>query len=323
VVIAIIGILIALLLPAVQAARNAANRAACQSNMKNIALAFHNYHDVNETYPLGAERGTGVTWAILTLPFLEQEALYASYNQRREFNTNTIDAGFATSNLNLLNNLRIPIYTCSGDGDKRSTFNSFMHHNYVVCMGNAGIYHPVTPGRGWAIYGDVTQLHGAMFWGGHQIGSGSTWTTGYKAISLAEVTDGLSNTVALSETIQGERSTVASGISPTPVIDLRGLIWWSEGTQFTTYRAPNTTIADNIEFSNTAYPGGGTMHEPQHPIAPVLTGNIIIVSARSFHAGGVNSGIGDGSVRFISNAINIDTWRAVGTTHGDEVATLP
>jgi type II secretory pathway pseudopilin PulG len=323
VVIAIIGILIALLLPAVQAARNAANRAACQSNMKNIALAFHNYHDVNETYPLGADRGTYTTWAMFTLPFLEQEALYASHNQRRDFTDNHIDAGFTKSNLTLLNYLRIAIYTCPGDGDKKSTFNNYMHHNYVVCMGNAAIYNPNTPGRGWVTYGDVTQLQGAMFWGGYQIGSGSTWTTGYKAISLAEVTDGLSNTVAISETIQGERGTIASGISPTPIIDLRGLIWWGQGTQFTTYRAPNTTIADNMEFSNNAYPGGGTMHEPQHPITPALTGNIIILSARSFHAGGVNAGIGDGSVRFVSNAINIDTWRAVGTTHGDEVATLP
>ncbi|MDR2170408.1 MAG: DUF1559 domain-containing protein [Planctomycetaceae bacterium] len=322
VVIAIIGVLIAILLPAVQAARNAASRAACQSNMKNIALAFHNHNDVNERYPLGFDRWVFATWAIYTLPFLEQEALYASYNQRREYNSGALDAGFTKSNLNLLRNLRIPIYTCPGDGDKKSTYDNFMHHNYVVCMGNAGVYHPNTSGCGWAIYGDVTQLQGAMFWGGHLINNGGSWVAGYKYISLADVTDGLSNTVALSETIQGERSTIAGGISNDP-LDLRGLIWWSETTLFTTYRSPNTTIADNLDFSNSAYSGGGTMHEPQHPIAPVLSGNIIINSARSFHAGGVNSAIGDGSVRFINDTINIDVWRAIGTTQGDEPISIP
>ncbi len=97
VVIAIIGILVGLLLPAVQAAREAARRAQCQNNMRNIALACLNYHDVQGEFPMGIQvhqsqidagttaeaGGTGVTpmanWAIMLLPFMEQQALQDSF----------------------------------------------------------------------------------------------------------------------------------------------------------------------------------------------------------------------------------------------------
>ncbi|MDR2440009.1 MAG: DUF1559 domain-containing protein [Planctomycetaceae bacterium] len=325
VVIAIIGVLIALLLPAIQAAREAAARMNCQSNMKNVSLAFQNYHDTQEAFPLGADRDTMGTWAMYVLPFIEQGALYSSYNFRRAYNNNTIDAGFSKGNQTLLSYLRIPVYTCPSDGDRKSTYSNYMHHNLVVCMGNAAIYQPNDPGtsttstqgRGWAVYGDVTRLQGAMFWGGCRRSSDEvTWTLGYKWVSLAEITDGLSNTIALSETVQGERSPSAQGAG---TIDLRGLIWWGEGGQFTTYRSPNTRTADNVQYTNTTYSGGGTMHNPRHPIAATLSNSVTIMTARSFHPGGVNAALGDGSVRFFSDTINIDTWRALATTYGSEI----
>jgi prepilin-type processing-associated H-X9-DG protein len=323
VVIAIIGVLIALLLPAVQAAREAAARMNCQSHMKNVALAFHNYHDTHQAFPLGADRDTMGTWAMYVLPFIEQGALYSSYNFQRAYNNNTVDPGFSKGNQDLLYYLRIPVYSCPTDGDRKSSYGNYMHHNLVVCMGNAATYRPNDPGtnqnsvtgRGWAVYGDITAIQGAMFWGGCRIGEGTTWSLGYKWVSLAEVTDGLSNTIALSETVQGERSPSAQGAG---TIDLRGLIWWGEGGQFTTYRSPNTRTADNVQFTNTTYPGGGTMHNPRHPIAPTLANDVTIATARSFHSGGVNAALGDGSVRFFSDTVNIDAWRAFATTQGGE-----
>ncbi|MDR0870243.1 MAG: DUF1559 domain-containing protein [Planctomycetaceae bacterium] len=327
VVIAIIGVLIALLLPAVQAAREAAARMNCQSNMKNVALAFQNYHDVHQSFPLGCKKDTSGTWALYVLPFIEQQPLYASYNFKRAYNDNTKDTGFDKGNTDLLAKLRIPVYSCPTDGDKQSSYGNYMHHNLAVCMGNAAVYMPndpgtnqaATQGRGWALYGDITALQGAMFWGGCRLESGGVWSEGYKWVPLAEISDGLSNTVILSETVQGERAASAHNQG---AVDLRGLIWWGEGAQFVAYRSPNTLTPDNVQFTKPAYPGGGTAHFARHPISPTLANNITIMSARSFHPGGVNAALGDGSVRFFSDTINIDVWHAYASAYGGESKSL-
>jgi prepilin-type N-terminal cleavage/methylation domain-containing protein len=84
VVIAIIGILIALLLPAVQKVREAANRIKCANNLKQIGLAFHNYHDANNVIPPGRlDPDGGVTWAILILPYVEQDNFYQQWDVKK------------------------------------------------------------------------------------------------------------------------------------------------------------------------------------------------------------------------------------------------
>src|SRR5688500_18435425 len=96
VVIAIIGILIALLLPAVQAAREAARRTQCQNNLKQLALGLHNYHDINNIFPVGhewrgdldgdavnADGGTGFGWAYFLLPFIEQQARFEEFDGKK------------------------------------------------------------------------------------------------------------------------------------------------------------------------------------------------------------------------------------------------
>jgi len=86
VVIAIIGILIALLLPAVQAAREAARRSQCANNLKQLGLATHGYHDVYHKFPPSRiARGTHATWAVLILPYMEQQGLYDLWDVRARF----------------------------------------------------------------------------------------------------------------------------------------------------------------------------------------------------------------------------------------------
>lgn len=324
VVIAIIGVLIALLLPAVQAAREAAARMTCSSNMKNVSLGFQNYHDVHQAFPLGCWNDVRGTWALYVLPFIEQGPLYASYNFKRNYNDNTKDAGFDKGNQDILYFLRIPVYTCASDGNKKSSYGNYMHHNYVVCMGNGAFYKPNAPdfskdddkrGRGWAPYGTIEEpLTGAMFWGGCSIPNGSTFVEGYRWIPIAQITDGLSNTISLSETVQGERSPSAHSKG---AIDLRGLIWWGEGSQFTTYRSPNTLTPDNHQFVATGFPAGGSAHT-KHPIAVTESEDRAMMAARSFHPAGVNTAMGDGSVRFRSSTVNIDVWHALGSAYGGE-----
>jgi prepilin-type N-terminal cleavage/methylation domain-containing protein len=335
VVIAIIGVLIAILLPAIQAARNAANRAACASNMKNVVLAFHNHHDVNEELPVGSKGIARGTWAIFVLPFLEMESVYSRYNMSLNYN--------AGANLTLLNNLpRVAIYSCPSDGDKKCTYESFKLLNYVVCEGDGGFYEPdTTTGSytGWGIppaitgvnHPLITDVHSAMFW------SGGGASGPYKSISMNNITDGLSNTLALSESIQGERAINDS----TSARDIRGLLWYGKNTQFTTYLSPNTkqegtdasltdlqkaqAKADRLDtyFINTGSPDRGTIHYPDHPVDVPLANNLYILSARSFHDGGVNAGLGDGAVKFVNNSIGINIWRAVGNSQGGESLSLP
>jgi hypothetical protein len=291
----------------------------CSSNMKNVALAFHNYADVHKAFPLGGDESFRNTWCLQTLPFIEQSALYSEYDFRYAYNDNTAHAPFTKSNRALLLPVRIAAYSCPSNGDKKSTYpnsraDGYRHHNVLVCLGNAGIYKAdgtgTNRGKGWAPYGTITDLKGAAFWAGSN-------TTGYKWTTLGAFTDGLSNTMVISETIQGERAPVALNGG---VLDIRGLIWWTPATGFTAYNAPNTKSPDIMEggFVNPAYPGGGTFYPDRHPLAVMGSDDIYILSARSFHTGGVNAGIGDGSVSFRSDTVNIDVWRASATTQGGE-----
>jgi prepilin-type N-terminal cleavage/methylation domain-containing protein len=313
VVTAIIGILIALLLPAIQAARAAAARMYCSSNQKNVALAFHNYHDVHSTLPLGAKSYDRGTWAIFTLPFIEQDGLANQYDHSQPYNR--------TPNIATLTQRRIGIYTCPADGDQTIAYQNYKLHNFVVCMGNAGVYNIYSgfnrianSAWGAAPYGimTVSQLHSAAFWGGKCYQTANN----YKCYSFNDFSDGLSNSLVLSETIQG---VPAAGLL-TSNTDFRGLIWFGDNTFFTAYFQPNTRNPDLVHpsYANMTKPGGGTLYDIDHPLG-VVSGDIGILSARSFHIGGVNAALGDGSVSFFSNDINIDTWRAMGTINGDEI----
>jgi type II secretory pathway pseudopilin PulG len=317
VVIAIIGMLIALLLPAVQAAREAARRMQCSNNQKQVVLAMHNYHDVQQSFPWGA-RSTGMgTWAIQLLPFIEKGQGFEKYDWSSWYWTET--------NYTLIGNLVISTYTCPSNGNKntsRSDSPEDRMHNYVVCMGREGVF-IMNHQRSSDIYiqnclidgssYDHQSQYNAMFTASCHLSSDWNVIAYPLTTTFADIIDGTSNTVALSETIQGDGE----------YGDWRGLIWYGTFCFFNTNLPPNTKSSDITPY------GYGDPNNTRHPITLInyetsaADGRLIKLSARSWHVGGVNAGLADGSIRFIPDQINVDSWRGAGSTNGSEISQLP
>jgi prepilin-type N-terminal cleavage/methylation domain-containing protein len=293
VVIAIIGVLVALLLPAVQTARESARRMQCQNNLKQLALGLHNYHDTFTRFPPGQWNNFYTNdapwirgcWVQPLLPFIEQKNLYEVYDAARKTNG---DWALLCPN----KDTRIKTLNCPSDPNSPKTrtrdTNSVggvavmqgLHTNYVVCSGSTA-------------YGT----------GGLQL-DGMFFTKSF--VRLAEVADGTSNTLMLSEIIIVPDTTGAN--------DLRGRYCnsWEGNSWFTTLNPPNTSVRDTQ-----VYQGVSIQHAPQTTIA---NNGTQAVYARSYHPAGVDVSLGDGSVRYMSNSVNAAVYKALGTKNGGEAA---
>jgi len=315
VVIAIIGVLIALLLPAVQSAREAARRAQCVSNLKQMGLAMYNYESSLSSLPPGIKGSIWGTWLVFILPYVEQQTLYNAWNTAGNNTNAPAQAISYGSAFNItVTSARLNVYTCPSDQPQApisrtdsGVTRSVTSHNYAVNFGNLFVF------QTYATYGNLRFL-GAPF---SDIGSpnasvpGSILTGpagGYKSIRLSDVTDGLSNTMFAAEVIQA--ATVDSAKR-----DLRGFGWWYGGCTYQSWLAPNSTLPDQME--GTSYCLYPYANNPPCIVAPDVT--LITTAARSRHPGGVNALMGDGSVKFMKNSINLFTWRALSTTQGSEV----
>jgi prepilin-type N-terminal cleavage/methylation domain-containing protein/prepilin-type processing-associated H-X9-DG protein len=335
VVIAIIGVLIALLLPAVQSAREAARRVQCVNNLKQLGLAIHNYGDTMGTLPPTLMlTGTGpgnVTWTNSfgahprILPFAEQGNVFNSMN----FDVDMYAAGgqnrTATSTY-------ISLLVCPSEVRRDFTHNvggRMNVCNYGFCEGD------------WYVWG------GAGTTGTNRSAFGPNQTR-----RLSDFSDGLSNTLWMSEgkaytpyyrdcnaqgTLAnfGPGNTYHSGNVPPPDADpytvapeykggcsLRdgttegGHVEWVESgvhhAGFTTAWPPNKAIrgGPNGEYADV------DLNSRREKVGGMT---FAAVTARSYHPGGVNALLGDGSVRFIKSSINGGTWRALGTVAGGEV----
>lgn len=299
VVIAIIAVLISLLLPAVQSAREAARRAQCTNNLKQIGLAIHNYENSHGIFPVGRTSYPSL-WSSLAqiLPFIESSTEYSAIN----FDIPPISSGTANpANLTAVATV-VDTYTCPSDSQGKIV-PEFGTTNYV---GNAGT--------------------GSINGGSFRIDAGPFLPEGLffdrKAIRLAEITDGLSNTVAFAETIlgNGKNSTGATAQ------DLRRQFSLTTAAAITPASCAGTGqwVGDRgREWSR----GSFVMAAYNHFYAPnakepdcTNTGRAAaITAARSFHPGGVNALYADGHVQFAKDTISLNAWRAVSTRAGGEV----
>ncbi|MCA9249223.1 MAG: DUF1559 domain-containing protein, partial [Planctomycetales bacterium] len=293
VVIAIIGVLVALLLPAVQSAREAARRTECINHLKQVALAMHNHHTAYGTLPMGTSSaapywGHG-SWQVPVLPYLELQAL------RDEYYGYDDPAGpvyYAGVNLDGASGKQVSTFLCPSDQVSKDGWpasgsppKSTTYHNYVVNFGNTAIDETAK----WQVasYQGLT-FHGAPF------------TSGRPQV-LERIRDGTSNTMMLSEIIQGTGH------------DLRGCTWWGTGSGFETSLRPNDSAPD-LSWSNFSW----CNPDPPNPPCAPRTGPYVF-GARSRHPGGVVVAFCDGSVTFVADSIDTNIWQALSTTAGGEI----
>jgi len=297
VVIAIIGVLIALLLPAVQAAREAARRAQCTNNFKQMGIAMHNYHDVNNALPIGRQDNPRRTWALSILPFIEQGNLFGAVNFARPF--------YERENTTVIRST-ISAYQCPSDRpsiQEPDTAYPRGKGSMAVNWGNAtfsqesGTDRPDTP---------PPALTKVRF-------SSAPFTTN-KSTGLRDMTDGTSGTLLVGETIIGQNTTGGAA----GAYDHRGDIFNDDWNccMFMAYTPPNSKIPDYMGAA--VFCGKPSLGNPPCTDTPTGSGNIFN-AARSRHPGGAIALLGDGSVRFFKDSVNVDTWRALSTPSGGEV----
>ena len=311
VVIAIIGILIGLLLPAVQAAREAARRMQCTNNLKQWALAVHNYMDINKQHlPLGATMGDSAsrcgigircTWMPRMYAFIEQMPLANQYDFSKHFYQYPNNQEGANANRNPLacESAKFDLLYCPSDKPNNEIVRSQTYGrsrcNYVGCYGYRAYYHgDEIPEQHKALY---TTFDGACFYLS-------------KFVTLGNITDGMSNTLLFSELLL-----VDSGVDS----DKRGDVYNDDrmGSGYSTMLTPNSTSPDMMYSGQcpdvTTSAGPSDIRRPCQEASSVE-----FYAARSNHSGGVNAALCDGSVRFISDTVNADAYKALGSTRGGE-----
>lgn len=312
VVIAIIGILVGLLLPAVQAAREAARRMQCSNNLKQFGLAMHNHHDTfKKLPPMTASGCCWGTWMIPVMPFIEQQNMYSLYQNYGGSDTvNTqfpapSPTGFprygsAPNNTNITQK-RLPAFTCPSD-KANAPIGNITNHNYAVMTGNGN---SGNGGAGPAPLPVGYLLRPGMFPPGILENVTPVTSPPVKSnnkTNFAHVTDGLSNTVMMTEVLQGTST------------DLRGFGWWVGGAGVSSYFTPNTKTPDQL-FQNCT-------NDPTINLPCIVNGTNPLNAARSRHTGGVNVAMGDGSVRFQSQSIDSFVWLWSGSMADGTVVAL-
>ena len=295
VVIAIIGILVALLLPAVQAAREAGRRSQCSNHLKQFILAAHNYHDTRKVLPPAKSVSTDFSTHAYILPYLEQANAQNLINWTVDSDDPINAAAMATE---------VPIFNCPSDPQTS------------VPAGWAGTSYRSNQGSG-ILNGLPSGVNAAM-----PEPNGPFIPTRY--LPLAAITDGLSNTAAFSEHGKGDFNPGLS--SPTDT--------FKPGT---TPNTPDDAVAQcaAMDPTNLAFQGVSDVGAPWikgyhsvtnyfHVSGPntrscMFPPGRIATTAQSQHPGGVQVALCDGSVRFVSQTINLLVWRALGTRNGGEV----
>lgn len=317
VVIAIIAVLVSLLLPAVQQAREAARRAQCKNNLKQIGLALHNYLDSHSTFPpsfcLGS--ATGGQWSIHAriLPYVDQANVLRLADLSYSYSSPVNAATGITEQ-------RVPVYTCPSEVNSVTRTGPPNHFPTTYAF-NGGT---------WKVF-----THAAVLTNGGTAGDGSFAPN--SRFRPADFTDGMSNTLCFSE-VKAYTPTVGNGLEGTDTLptvlsgytagklSLTGHTEWVDGkiheTGFTTTFSPNakTMVNGTASGSATGGPVVGDFVSCREGGATCAGRPIYAaVTTRSFHVGLVNALLMDGSCRSISDNVDLSTWRNLGSRNDGNV----
>jgi len=320
-VIAIIGVLLALLLPAVQAAREASRRISCQNNLKQLGLALQNHATAVGSFPgLGSQPQTSFSVHARILPYVEQQGL----NNLIDFRQPLMLGGGGSPCVNPIQAAAaqtvIPLFLCPSDGTN-PRFSDFLYFqppggssggtNYVVCSGS-----------GKDTYYDLRFPSDGMFWRD-------------SSVRFADIRDGTSHTIVLSESLLGTGSDTNGGMPQDPKRQMASMC-----SQFSLNPSdPGLAGVVNPDLeaivANATYWRGcrgatwiwgreqvntfSAYMPPNTPVPDMAAKGIGFFAARSNHPGGVNAVFADGSVHFISDTIPLDVWRTLSTRAGGEV----
>lgn len=351
VVIAIIAVLVSLLLPAVQQAREAARRTQCKNNMKQIGLALHNYHDVHNQFPPGRmspSKGTGtgapVCWYGWVSPLYHALAYIDQGNVYRQLDQSEtrvrMGSPLCTKNA-FVRTLAVPAFMCPSDPGHQGGINTNSYRaNFGVTVAggrNIGDQEAVDPTYTTRIAGEMDGTKGGAFAdkGGYNVSKftdGTSNTALYAERMIGNLnsqitkgayfhkTGGSANIVTGSNYATNTTAAVVAACTaaatPTELANAANYrfdmgitsgddpAWYYSSYQMGAY--------NHIQTPNSSLPDCGVGSLPDSPA------DVAIMGARSWHTGIVNVTMADGSVRSISDSIDLGVWQAVGTRAGGE-----
>jgi prepilin-type N-terminal cleavage/methylation domain-containing protein/prepilin-type processing-associated H-X9-DG protein len=332
VVIAIIAVLISLLLPAVQSAREAARRSQCTNNLKQIGIACHNYLAAFQLLPFG--KGAGYT---VSVPGTKAYARWSAHSQLLMF----IEQGNLFNSINF--NLAPETPGMAGDVAFMPPFQNANRENATacrtqvatfICPSDAGPFVPDWSGgnsylgnmQSWAC--DIGESNPSQV-APNEVPRGIFYYL--SGVKLAQITDGTSNTAFFSEKIRGKGTRDADARSDsmittaTTTLDDTYLM-----CQTTNPALPTTLRLTHVQgaswvmgemcctlYNHVTTPNKGTCAALGFPGS--MANMPMVVPPSSFHPAGVNTLFGDGSVKFIKDSVALPTWRGLGTRNGNEV----
>ncbi len=305
VVIAIIAVLICLLLPAVQKVREAAARMSCSNNLKQLALACHNYHDSNNQFPYSHNADSDTpyaSWCAMLFPYIEQKSQIVPYSKSYDPNVSAWAIGF--KNIGVPENTPIKTLICPSDGTTVDDSNSDGMTNYLA------ITAPQTDQRD----GNNSNLQGVFVYGYHYppgqtvaLQSSGTPAAKTAGTTMTAITDGTSNTIII-----GERP-------PDHANDWGA---WAYGEVDSSLGIANGNLfAFPDDGNGHTCPVGLQYPQPPYSQAP-FTGAPTRCDDNHFwskHTGGMNVAFADGSIHFLTFNLTTTLWSALATKNGGEV----